>query len=70
MWTRNDSVSAGEQDGLGPSTGPMARPARGETLACCGVPMEPELAQARDREGRKLFVAIWRCPRCARTTLK
>lgn len=68
MWSRTQSVSAGEQGGPGP-IGPMAHPARGETPACCGVPMKPELAQARDREGRQLYVTVWRCPRCARTVL-
>ena len=68
MWNRNQGVSPSELRGPGP-TGLMARPARGETPACCGVPMEPELAQARDREGRTLYVTVWRCPRCNRATL-
>jgi hypothetical protein len=38
----------------------------GETPACCGRPMEPELAEARDGSGGKVFVTVWRCPRCRR----
>jgi rubrerythrin len=28
--------------------------------------MEPRLAQARDRYGQTMFVAVWRCPQCGR----
>lgn len=37
---------------------------------CCGKPMEDRLAQARDRLGQLLFVAIWRCPTCKRVILQ
>lgn len=66
MWSRTQIVSPAEQGGPGIGTGPMARSARGDTPACCGQAMEPELAEARTHSGQKLFITVWRCPRCRR----
>lgn len=38
----------------------------GETPTCCGGPMEPELAEARDGSASKFFATVWRCLRCQR----
>ena len=38
------------------------------TRICCGHAVEPHLAEVRDSRGSKLFVSVWRCPRCARVT--
>ena len=39
------------------------------TPVCCNQPMEPELAEARDRSGNTFYATIWRCPRCRRAIL-
>ena len=36
-----------------------------ETI-CCGVPMVPELARARDANGQEFFIAVWCCERCGK----
>jgi len=33
-------------------------------MICCGTPMEPQLARARDRSGQEFFIAVWCCGRC------
>ena len=38
----------------------------GQTLTCCGQPMQPQLVQARDVHGYSLFVTLWRCAQCGR----
>jgi hypothetical protein len=48
------------------SVADKAHPEPQTQLLCCGQPMEPRLAQARDRSGQTMFVAVWRCPRCGR----
>lgn len=35
-----------------------------EKPACCGQPMNPRLAHARDRKGQDLFLAVWQCQEC------
>ena len=37
-------------------------------MTCCGKPMTPQFRHARDHDGQMLFVAVWRCPVCARVT--
>lgn len=39
--------------------------ATGDTM-CCGKPMEPQLARARDRSGQEFFIAVWCCGRCGK----
>jgi hypothetical protein len=37
-------------------------------VVCWGKPMTPRFRHARDRDGQMLFVAVWRCSGCGRTT--
>ena len=37
-------------------------------VVCCGKPMVPQFRHARDRDGQMLFVAVWRCSECGRTS--
>lgn len=53
-----------------PATAP-AQPRTGDALGakdtiCCGVPMVPELARARDHSGQEFFIAVWCCERCGK----
>jgi len=61
---------------LGAPNPPAAAPVQPRTgdsraakdTTCCGVPMVPELARARDRNGQEFFIAVWCCERCDRLT--
>ena len=64
MFNQKSAAGSGEAQFV--ATKQIASPSEPPLPACCGVAMEPELAQARDREGRMLFVAIWCCSRCQR----
>lgn len=64
MFSENGAAGSGEAQFVAPRQ--IASPNRPPSLVCCGVVMEPELVQARDREGRQLYVTVWRCPRCQR----
>jgi len=67
MWDRFRKVGTTLQgESVKAPTGPSAHPNPSGALVCCGQPMEPRLAQARDRYGQTMFVAVWRCPRCGR----
>lgn len=35
---------------------------------CCGHTIEPYLAEMQDPSGSSLFVSVWGCPHCGRTT--
>jgi hypothetical protein len=62
-------ASGVNQDGPRPAaTGVTAYPGPAEPLPCCGKPMEPRLASARDRFGQTMFVAVWRCATCGQTS--
>jgi len=67
MWGRSGKLEPVVQgEPVKAPTGQSAHPNPSGALVCCGQPMEPRLAQARDRYGQTMFVAVWRCPRCGR----
>ncbi len=37
-----------------------------EVPVCCGKPMQPHFAHARDRYGNEFFVTVWRCLHCGK----
>lgn len=70
MWDKNYWLSGTEKrraSGIREADEPAS--ARGENPSCCAQPMNPRLAHAHDRLGRKVFVAVWRCQVCGRVAL-
>jgi hypothetical protein len=70
MWGRSEKASGVNKGGPKPAPARVAaHPDPSEALVCCGRPMEPRLTRARDRYGQTLFVAVWQCVRCGRSSV-
>lgn len=69
MHTTTANVSEGEVSGTAKEVSqPGAGCKPGSPPICCGKPMEPRLARARDRSGEMLFVAVQQCSVCGGIT--
>ena len=66
MWRSNPTVNAVQSRPRPEPARPGPRPA-GEAPNCCGQPMQPQLAHARDGYGHSLFVTLWRCSQCGKS---